>query len=732
MCFVRKLLRSYRNGNYRSFLRTTASEATYLQYCISEPHIREMRSFAVECINNVCYKLQPYPLLRLSQNLMMKELDVESLCRECGLEIRTDSDGSNVLPTKQTSFCRPKEGFKNYDLIGIEVERESNDMLSKKKFTEICLIFLIRVFKIQPLFKPDESRIKINSRNQQYQSHDPSTTTTPLGCVRYQPTMTTSVCPFSKAARPDNASSAPKQADTTPSACPFSKSTRPDDAKQGETTASAACPFSKSADASAPSKGCPEKEGILSKEDSATVPAKCPFGYDSQTFKLGPFSCMLCQSLLFDSTRCVPCAHVFCKVCLARFKDCPLCGADIESIEADENLQKMVDQFIEGHARIKRSLVNSADKEDDNKKVIYADVSMERGSFLVQQAMRAFQAQNYESAKSRLAMCTEDIRDQLGREGNTPELCSQLGAVLGMLGDCRLSEYLHSQCFDILQNWFDNHYTTTFVLGALKTPNISYVNHFCLIALDVCLVLMSSATRFKDCPLCGADIESMEADENLQKLVDQFIEGHARIKRSLSADKEDDNKKVIYADVSMERGSFLVQQAMRAFQAQNYESAKSRLAMCTADIRYQLGREGNTPELCSQLGAVLGMLGDCSRAMGDSSSAVNHFEESIEFLMKLPMDDLEITHTLSVSLNKIGDVKYNVGDLQAARSYYIRALNVRRDAMKHHPNAPSQVSICLLHAYFFSFGPQCFVNPSMCEALFVDHMLLFLEAFIDY
>ncbi|CAN7033768.1 unnamed protein product, partial [Brassica oleracea var. botrytis] len=36
----------------------------------------------------------------------------------------------------------------------------------------------------------------------------------------------------------------------------------------------------------------------------------------------------------------------------------------------------------------------------------------------------------------------------------------------------RLSEYLHSQCFDIPQNWFDNHYTTTFVLGALKTPNI--------------------------------------------------------------------------------------------------------------------------------------------------------------------------------------------------------------------------------------------------------------------
>ena len=107
------------------------------------------------------------------------------------------------------------------------------------------------------------------------------------------------------------------------------------------------------------------------------------------------------------------------------------------------------------------------------------------------------------------------------------------------------------------------------------------------------------------------------------------------------------------------------------------------------------------------------------------------FCKFVTTFLKVVAKLLQITHTLSVSLNKIGDVKYNVGDLHAARSYYIRALNVRRDAMKHHPNAPSQVSICL-HAYFFSFGPQCFVNPSMCEALFVDHKILFLEAFIDY
>jgi hypothetical protein len=49
------------------------------------------------------------------------------------------------------------------------------------------------------------------------------------------------------------------------------------------------------------------------KNGAATIPAKCPFGYDSETFKLGPLSCMICQALLYDSSKCMPCAHKFCK-----------------------------------------------------------------------------------------------------------------------------------------------------------------------------------------------------------------------------------------------------------------------------------------------------------------------------------------------------------------------------------------------------------------------------------
>ncbi|KAB2010249.1 hypothetical protein ES319_D10G225400v1 [Gossypium barbadense] len=161
---------------------------------------------------------------------------------------------------------------------------------------------------------------------------------------------------------------------------------------------------------------------------------------------------MICQALLFDFTKCIPCSHLFCQVCISRFKDCLLCGADIEKLEADTNLQSMVDRFIEGHARMKRPHVdaNGGGGEqvvNDDKKVIYEDISLDRGAFLVQQAMRAFRAQNIKSAQSRLIMCTQDIRVQLEKTGNTSEFCSQLGAVLGMLSDCWYR--IRCQMFDL-------------------------------------------------------------------------------------------------------------------------------------------------------------------------------------------------------------------------------------------------------------------------------------------
>lgn len=291
---------------------------------------------------------------------------------------------------------------------------------------------------------------------------------------------------------------------------------------------SSVCPFAKAAQAGGvcPMKFDKKNDKLQAEHDDKTkredgdavISPKCPFGYDSSSFKLGPFSCVICQALLFESSKCVPCSHKFCKACISRFNDCPLCGADIEKIEPDTELQELVDRFIEGHARIKRSQVN------------------------------------------------EDAKEMGG-----------------------------------------------------------------------------------------------------------------------------DHKNVTYEDVSLERGAFLVQHAVRAFRANNIDSAKSRLNICAEDIREQLEGMGNTSELCSQLGAVLGMLGDCCRVTGDTGSAISYYEESVEFLSKVPVKDLEVAHTLSVSLNKIGDLKYYDGDLTAARSYYSRSLDVRRDVSKDHSNVPSQV-----------------------------------------
>lgn len=51
-------------------------------------------------------------------------------------------------------------------------------------------------------------------------------------------------------------------------------------------------------------------------------------------------------------------------------------------------MQGLVDRFIEGHARIRRPTPQSGDQEASPGNVKYEDVSIDRGSFLVTQAMR--------------------------------------------------------------------------------------------------------------------------------------------------------------------------------------------------------------------------------------------------------------------------------------------------------------------------------------------------------
>ncbi|KAG6791177.1 hypothetical protein POTOM_000289 [Populus tomentosa] len=120
MCFARSVLRFYQMGNYMRFFSTISAEASYLQYCILEPYINKVRALSLSYINNAGYKLHPYPLVHLSKLLKMKEPDLEVLCNACGLETCADDMGNKLLPTKQTTFCCPKEGFQSYNFTGLE------------------------------------------------------------------------------------------------------------------------------------------------------------------------------------------------------------------------------------------------------------------------------------------------------------------------------------------------------------------------------------------------------------------------------------------------------------------------------------------------------------------------------------------------------------------------------------------------------------------------------------
>ncbi|KAG6787802.1 hypothetical protein POTOM_003847 [Populus tomentosa] len=120
MCFARSVLRFYQMGNYMRFFSTISAEASYLQYCILEPYINKVRALSLSYINNAGYKLHPYPLVHLSKLLKMKESDLEVLCNACGLETCADDMGNKLLPTKQTTFCCPKEGFQSYNFTGLE------------------------------------------------------------------------------------------------------------------------------------------------------------------------------------------------------------------------------------------------------------------------------------------------------------------------------------------------------------------------------------------------------------------------------------------------------------------------------------------------------------------------------------------------------------------------------------------------------------------------------------
>ncbi|XP_042014187.1 SAC3 family protein C-like isoform X1 [Salvia splendens] len=126
MSFARRILsacRYYRLGNYKRFISTTEEEASYLQYCIVEPYISEVRKLALSCISYGGYKLQPYPVEHLSKILLMKESDVEALSIDCDLETSDVGTGKGLVSSKQAVINKTSKEYKYYELDSSRIER---------------------------------------------------------------------------------------------------------------------------------------------------------------------------------------------------------------------------------------------------------------------------------------------------------------------------------------------------------------------------------------------------------------------------------------------------------------------------------------------------------------------------------------------------------------------------------------------------------------------------------
>ncbi|DBB18148.1 TPA: hypothetical protein ACH3X3_003122 [Trebouxia sp. C0006] len=196
--------------------------------------------------------------------------------------------------------------------------------------------------------------------------------------------------------------------------------------------------------------------------------------------------------------------------------------------------------------------------------------------------------------------------------------------------------------------------------------------------------------NFSDCPLCGADITSRTAATELQGIVDTYIKAHAGTQNLFDIGKAQNDVQVGEA-TSQSRSAFLLQLAVRSAAGGNHPAAIDRLGLCKAELLKQVESEGHTVSLCSQLGAVCGSQGDCHRQLEQSEQAKGCYEESVQHLKACQSNDAEVKQPLSVSYNKLGDLEYGLGNVEAAVNWYKQGLCIREEAVQGNERAgPSE------------------------------------------
>lgn len=135
--------------------------------------------------------------------------------------------------------------------------------------------------------------------------------------------MASGQCPFLSASKFMGSAAA--------SLCPFAS--KQQSAASEQQSQNACCDTNQAASVMPHSQASPTGVDVQQK-------ATCPLGFGSSSGpRLSSLHCPLCRSLLFDTHVTKGCSHKFCRDCIARFQDCPVCGMDITETVPDTKTQ---------------------------------------------------------------------------------------------------------------------------------------------------------------------------------------------------------------------------------------------------------------------------------------------------------------------------------------------------------------------------------------------------------
>jgi len=148
--------------------------------------------------------------------------------------------------------------------------------------------------------------------------------------------------------------------------------------------------------------------------------------------------------------------------------------------------------------------------------------------------------------------------------------------------------------------------------------------------------------------------------------------------------------------------------------------------------RHRLQQYGDSPQALRDLSVTLDRVGDVRREAGDLSGAQEAYTESLEIsrrLLQLYGDSPLALRDLSVSLDNVGDVRREAGDVSGAQGAYTESLEISRRLLQQYGDSPQalrdlSVSLIRVGDVRREAGDLSGAQGAYAESLEIRHRLL--------